>query len=193
MTSQTADLNWGSLALVTYLPDPLGSFLTGLRQLLAGEHKPEAHITFLPPRPLALPVEGAATEVRQILFGVEQFVVELGAVHVFPGTNSLYLSLERGRSDLLRLHESLNGGNLFARENFEFIPHLTLSGELTPGELDEAFGTAESAWNASTLSRSFLVSDVILLWQAGCFDREWSRLSSFPLRKAASKNVAGLS
>ena len=187
-TAATGAPSWGSFALVSYLPEPLGSYLTGLRQVAAGEHRPEAHITFLPPRPLSVPMEEAAAETRRLLEGVEPFEVELGSVRVFPQTNILYLSLEEGTDSVLDLHALLNQGKLFANEDFEFIPHLTLSGALPPAEVDEALNQTESAWKISSHLRRFLVSDVVLLWQD---DRDWLRLSSYPLTRKSSKNAAG--
>ncbi len=160
--------------------------------MLAGEHGPEAHITFLPPRPLSVPMEEAAAETRRLLEGVEPFEVELGSVRVFPQTNILYLSLEEGRNSVLDVHTLLNQGKLFANEDFEFIPHLTLSGALSPGEVEEARNQTESAWTVSAHSRRFLVSDVVLLGQAGeSGDKDWLRLSSYPLSRKRSKNAAG--
>jgi 2'-5' RNA ligase len=179
--------------LVTYLPEPLGSFLTELRQTVAGEDKPEAHITFLPPRPLSLPVEQAALDVRQRLSGVEPFEVQLGAIRLFPRTNILYISLETGRGALLRLHDLLNQGSLFAREDFEFIPHLTLSGTLPASDIQQALVNAESAWKASIFPRRFLVSELVLLWQpGGVSERDWVRLSTYRLSsqsQSAARNL----
>lgn len=174
----------GSFALVTYLPDPLGSFLTELRRCLPGDKRPEAHITFLPPRPLSLPIEIASREITELLSSVEAFELELGNLKLFPGSNMLYLSVENGSQELLNLHGALNAGKLFWEEHYEYIPHLTLSDALSENQLRTALEQAERAWNTSGHSRSFVVNDIILLWQpGGCSDRNWTRITSFPLLK----------
>ena len=40
-------------ALVIYVPAPLGRFLDDLRRELVPTYKPRAHVSVLPPRPLA--------------------------------------------------------------------------------------------------------------------------------------------
>jgi 2'-5' RNA ligase len=178
---------WGSFALVTYLPDPLGSFLTDLRHLLPGETRPDAHITFLPPRPLAQSLEAAADQIRRVINGIHPFEIELGTIQVFPETGMVYLSVETGREELLRLHDSLNRGQLFAEEHFEYHPHLTLGGPLTAGDAAATLQRAQQAWRDSDLSPRFLVKEMVLLWQRGHFsERNWKRISNHPLAARSS-------
>ncbi len=173
---------WGSFALVAYLPDPLGSFLTKLRRALSGDQHPQAHITFLPPRPLSVPLETTAAEIHRILRSVTAFELELGAVQVFPVTNMLYLEVKSGREAVVGLHKSLNSGGLFAEENFAYIPHLTLLGPLAAEAVPALLGMAETAWNQSGLARRFTVQEITLLWQSGEQTQgNWSRQSSFAL------------
>jgi 2'-5' RNA ligase len=184
-TSDPSAPTWGSFALVTYLPDPLGSFLTELRHLLPGAAGPEAHITFLPPRPLALPLEIASDEIRRILASVKPFIVELGKVRVFPETNILYLSVATGHDELLQLHDLLNRGDLFAREHFEYIPHLTLGGPLASDDVAESVRCAQDRWENSGLSPRFVVNEMVLLWQPdNCLGNEWDRISAHPLTQS---------
>jgi 2'-5' RNA ligase len=179
---QESSSGWGSFALVTYLPDPLGSFLTELRHHVPGPDHTVAHITFLPPRALSLPVEDASREIRQRLASVKAFEVELGEVKVFPDTGILYLALRGGEEALLILHGLLNQGGLFAQENFEFTPHLTLGGPLLPNELSATCQQVQQAWKAADLSCRFVVSEVVLLWQPEISSgRDWTRMSSYPL------------
>lgn len=185
--SPIAAPQWGSLALVTYLPEPLGSFLTTLRFELAGDlclddHNPEAHITFLPPRTLSVPVSQAALEVEQKLAGVEPFLCELGSVQVFPTTNMVYLSIGAASEKVKLLHCALNTGGLFAEERFQFIPHLTLGGPLAPAKF-AALEKVESAWQNSGFSREFVVNELVLLWQADDqSQQDWNRLQTFALK-----------
>lgn len=119
---------WGSFALVAYIPDPLGSFLNSLRQVLPGEENPHAHITLLPPRPLKSPVEAASLQAQKILAKFQPFSVELAEVCTFPETNVVYLEISEGSAQLHELHDALNSADLAHDEDFEFKPHLTLSG-----------------------------------------------------------------
>ena len=170
----------GQVALVTYLPDPLASFLTQVRQSLGGENIPEAHITFLPPRPLRVPVEEAADEIRHVLLDVDTFEVELGTVKLFPTTNILYIDVVAGQRELFNLHEALNIGTLFADEQYEFVPHLTLSGALVSHSIAAAQAMVDNAWNQCGLSSRFLVSELVLLRQSS--GEHWTRVSSFRLK-----------
>jgi hypothetical protein len=185
-TNDTSDAG-GSFALVTYVPDPLRSFLTGLGLLLPGGSRPDAHITFLPPRTLPLPLELVCCEIETAIQSVRPFEIELGAVRVFPQTGMLYLSVEAGRNELHALHESLNRGNLFSKEHFEYIPHLTLGGPLSEDGDIATLRKVEQAWKNSVLPARFLVKEMVLLWQPGpCSENEWSRISAHCLAPVSS-------
>jgi 2'-5' RNA ligase len=189
MSNQPAESEptWGSVALVTYLPDPLGAFLTKLRSYFPGEDQPEAHITLLPPRALTLPLGAASHAISRMLDRIQPVELELGQVKAFPGTNMLYLSIERGAEELLQLHRSLNDGELFAHEKFEYIPHLTLSGPLTADELNGAVERANEAWNAAGHDRRFLLNEVVVLWQPGASsEKGWNRITSFSVLDSSS-------
>src|SRR5664280_2707399 len=51
-------------ALVIYIPDPLGRFLDDLRRQLVPACNPHAHVSVLPPRPLAVDWQVAGEQVR---------------------------------------------------------------------------------------------------------------------------------
>ncbi len=126
---------WGSFALVAYIPDPLGAFLQSLRRGLPGQENPQAHITVLPPRPLKASVETASREAKVTLGRFEPFPVELDSVRVFPETHILYLDIAEGHSALNQLHDALNSGILSHEEIFDFLPHLTISGTIAFDQL----------------------------------------------------------
>src|SRR5437588_9041381 len=93
-----------AFALVTYLPDPLGKFLDDLRRELVPGCIPHAHVTILPPRPLSGTPEAAIETLRTRLADFSPFEVELGEIVVFPVSDVVYLSLKRGRKELLQMH-----------------------------------------------------------------------------------------
>lgn len=155
---------WGSVALVTYIPDPLRSVLENLRQALPGNHAAQPHITILPPRELKLPIEDASEQTQSILRQVPAFEVELGKVRGFPETNFLYLGIGAGNASLRRLHDMLNTGVLHSGEEFKFRPHLTLGGPVPDAELESVLGRVEAAWRAAGCSRRFRLDELVLLW-----------------------------
>jgi 2'-5' RNA ligase len=184
----------GSFALVTYIPDPLGSFLQSLRLGLPGEENPQAHITILPPRPLQFPLEIASLEAQRILHGFEPFAIKLSEVSVFPETNILYLDVAEGNDALHKLHDALNTESLAHEENFEFLPHLTLSGPIPAGELAKVRAEAELAWANRPANICCEVDEVVALWQPlnGSWD-DWNRVWSRKLGGAGNSARAGKS
>jgi 2'-5' RNA ligase len=172
----------GHVAAVSYLPDPLGTFLYELRHKLPGVHNPRSHITILPPRPLAVPVETAADQALATLRGFRPFTVELASIRSFPETNVLYIELADGNSEVHQLYRALNTGHLLAEEQFEFRPHLTLSGPMQKHQLPAARRYAESAWDTATLHRRFLLHEIVFLWlEPDNKDGEWTRVWSYSL------------
>jgi len=183
---------WGSFALVAYIPDPLGAFLQALRRELTGQENPRAHITVLPPRPLNAPVETAAREAKVTLGRFEPFPVELHSVMVFPETHILYLDIAEGNSALHQLHAALNSGVLSHEENFEFLPHLTISGVIAFDHLAELKATASGAWKGYGGEKRFEVGEVAALWQPPRGSPEdWNRLWEQRLGDAGNSAGAG--
>ncbi len=179
---------WGSFALVTYIPDPLGSFLNSLRQILPGEDNPQAHITILPPRPLKLPVETASLQAQKTLAKFQPFSVELAEVNTFPESNIIYLEISEGNAKLHDLHEALNSGDLAHEEDFEFEPHLTLSGPIGSRKAAQFQKEAAAAWRASDTCPSLEVKEVVALWQpSNGSPNDWQRLWSHQLGQSRPK------
>jgi 2'-5' RNA ligase len=188
---------WGFFALVTYIPDPLGSFLQELRKTLQGNGSSQAHITLLPPRELKVPVDVASRLVRTILRRFPAFDVELSKVRRFAETSFLYLDLTEGDSLIYELHAALNTGELADPEEFEFHPHLTLGGPVSPGKLDVVQEQAELTWDAAQCSPRFTIDEIVFLWLSpNSSQGEWRRLwtqslsSAMPRSSAASAAVS---
>lgn len=169
----------GSLALVSYIPDPLGTFLQSLRRLLPGDEDPQAHITILPPRPLKFSVDTACLEARRVLDTFSRFEVELSSVHRFPDTNYLYLDIVEGNRALHAMHTALNAGDLSHVERFEYRPHLTIGGPVSANSLESVQTEAERAWQASGCSPRLVVDEIVCLWlPPGGTSSDWRRLWS---------------
>ena|SRR5690242_18817228 len=180
MNHVTETTECGSFALVSYIPDPLGSFLHGLRQNLPGEDNPQPHITLLPPRPLRLSVDAASQQAQNILLQFPAFEVELSRICSFPETNVLYLEVGKGNRLLYDLHDALNAGDLAHEEKFAFRPHLTLSGPVDPPHLPWVRKQAEIVWYASDHSRRFTLEEIAFLCLGpespeGKWQRVWSQ------------------
>jgi 2'-5' RNA ligase len=175
--TQTPDTHWGHFALVSYVPDPLASFLYRLRGSLPGAGNPQAHITILPPRPLRLPVDTAAKQVRNTLRNFPAFAVQLTRVSRFVETNFLYLEIGEGSGTLHSMHNALNGGELAHEEPFDFRPHLTLGGPVPVERLEEAHGRAEDLWRRAGCSPRFTLEEVVFLWLSpNSTQHDWERL-----------------
>jgi 2'-5' RNA ligase len=181
----------GSVALVSYIPDPLGSFLHSLRKLLPGDEDPQAHITILPPRPLRLPLQSPSPAVKKVLEGFSRFEVELSSVRRFPETNYLYLDVADGNTKLHALHDALNAGELSHVERFPYRPHLTIGGPVEAESLDSVLDQASRAWQTSECSPRLVIDEIVCLWlRPGGDSSQWSRLWSHWLSGQAGKGAA---
>lgn len=182
---------WGSFALVSYIPDPLGSFLNDLRHSLTGEEAPHAHVTILPRRPLTIPVEQASSQVLKLLAGFRSFPVELSSVRCFRQTNVLYVDVSEGSARLHALHDALSMGDLAYDEDFEFRPHLTLSCPGSAGDTQALRKFAKGVWDSAGVNRRFLLDEIVCLWLApDAGQNEWHRLWTHNLKTRKTINKA---
>lgn len=178
----------GLFALVSYVPSPLGPFLDEIRRCLPGTDFPKAHITVLPPRPLNVSLAEASEKATEVLEAFSAFEVELESVARFVETEVIYATISRGRGRLIALHRALNDGCLCALERFEFLPHITLGGPVSPEETAQAQAQAERAWSASEFPKSFLLREIVALWSApnASNNAEWEQVWCFRLPMVAS-------
>lgn len=142
-------------ALVIYLPEPLGRFLDDLRCELVPQDKPHAHVSVLPPRPLAVDYLIASEQVRALTETWSPFEIELINIEVFPVTNVIYLELGAGAAELRRLHAAMNSRVLEFHEPFPYHPHVTLAQELPASEVTAAHALARRRWQSYQGKRSF--------------------------------------
>jgi hypothetical protein len=135
-----------AFALVIYIPDPLGKFLDDLRRKLVPGCKPHAHVSLLPPRPLAVDWTVASGQLRAVLSAWTPFEIELTAVDVFPVTDVVYIEVGRGARELHRMHVALNAGSLQFQDPFPYHPHITLGQQLPAEEVAATSQLARSLW-----------------------------------------------
>src|ERR1044071_6825521 len=95
-------------ALVIYIPDPLGESLDDLRRELVPSYNPHAHVSVLPPRPLAVDWKTASEQARALTEAWARFDIELTGLQIFAVTYVIYLEVGAGASELRRLHAARN-------------------------------------------------------------------------------------
>jgi 2'-5' RNA ligase len=133
-------------ALVIYIPDPLGGFLDDLRREVAPHSNPHAHVSVLPPRPLAVEWQAAAGQARALTEAWAPFEIELAGLQIFPVTNVIYIEIGAGAADLRRMHAAMNAGSLEFMEPFPYHPHITLAQEIPHQEVRAIYELAQRRW-----------------------------------------------
>jgi 2'-5' RNA ligase len=145
-------------ALVAYVRSAAGEFVENLRRELHPDlpHL-AAHLTILPPRPLQ-GSEGSALEVLERICGAEEpFEVTLGCVETFiPVTPTIYIRVE-GAGRMSSLHSRLNTEVLAYREEWPYIPHLTIVKMSGEQAAQSAFQIARERWEQYSGSRRILL------------------------------------
>ena len=142
-------------ALVIYVPDPLGSFLDDLRRQLVPGCNPHAHVSVLPPRPLAVDWQVAGEQGRACAANWAPFDIALDRLRIFPVTNVIYLELGQGAGEMCRIHAAMNSQALEFDEPFEYHPHITLAQEIPPGKVADVNRLAQELWDRYTGPRTF--------------------------------------
>jgi len=171
-------------ALVTYLPEPLGPLLNGLREdLVAGCHL-RSHITVLPPRNLASR-DAAWRQLQRDVVDFSPIWIDLDEVRLFPGTSVVYLSVGEGARELKALHHRLSQGALAFNEPFDFTPHVTLAQGLTGEAANRAVDLARRRWAAYGGPRGFLLDSMTFVESARL--DEWSDLGELALDAVAAR------
>lgn len=166
-------------AVVAYVQGPLAQFVNGLRCELTPGCPHRAHVTILPPRTLDTAVGEAEGHIRSILERFERFDVTAEKVSVFPSTNVIKLSIERGSNELRTLHDVLNTGPLEHQENYPYIPHITLCMNI-PGEKAEKFAElAQQRWKDFGGKASLSVDALTFVQQRE--DETWADLVDLPI------------
>lgn len=145
-------------ALVAYLKSPAGEFVENLRRELHPDlpHL-AAHLTILPPRPLR-GSESAALQLLDRICGEEEpFEVTLGCVETFvPVTPTLFIRVEVA-SHMIELHRKLNTGELQYKEEWPYIPHLTIAKMGSEPLARAAYEIARERWERYSGSHRILL------------------------------------
>jgi 2'-5' RNA ligase len=166
-------------ALVIYIPDPLGRFLDDLRRDLVPGCNPHAHVSVLPPRPLAVDWQVAGEQVRVCAANWAPFDIVLQRIRIFPVTNVIYLELGEGETEMFRIHAAINSQALEFDEPFEYHPHITLAQEIPPGQVAAVNRRAQDLWDGYTGPRTFRAERTALVQNT--LGNCWLDLAEFSL------------
>ena len=142
-------------ALVIYIPDPLGRFLDDLRRELVPGCNPHAHVSVLPPRPIAVDWTVAGEQVRECAGEWTPFEISLEGIRMFPVTNVIFIELGKGSDEMFKIHEAMNSGSLAFNEPFVYHPHITLAQEIPQERAEYVNQRARELWDAWTGPRVF--------------------------------------
>lgn len=165
-------------ALVSYLPEQIASCLTDIRSRLPVRDASEPHVTVLPRRPLKVGVDAASSRALDVLARFTTFDVKLDSVRAFEQTNVLYIDILQGRAELDQMHSALNSAELEHDEEFDYRPHLTLSGPIDDSNIARALAQTTAEWEAAYCPREFIVDGIVCLREspelnAGLWEQIW--------------------
>ncbi len=176
---QEAGERINSFALVSYIPDPLGSFLDRIRQELVCSCVAQSHVTILPPRPLSVSQADVQRQLVEAIQHFAPFTVSMDKVEVFAATNVIYLGISAGVPELRRMHDNLNQTSFTAAESHVYHPHVTLAQDFGSEKLNDLVTLARDRWAAFDKPRSFEVERVTFVQNTD--NNVWLDLSEFPL------------
>jgi 2'-5' RNA ligase len=146
-------------ALVAYIKTPVGEFVENLRRELHPE-LPQlcAHLTLLPPRPLQGSEASALQALARICGQAEPFEVVLGEMESFvPVTPTVYIRVAHGALRLHQLHDAMNQTALAFREEWPYIPHVTIAKMANEPAAGQALTIARERWQQYSGGRRILL------------------------------------
>jgi 2'-5' RNA ligase len=150
-----------------------------LRRKLVPGCNPHAHVSLLPPRPLAIDWTLASEQVRTTMSGWTPFEIELTGVETFPVTDVIYLGVGRGGAELKRVHQIMNSGALAFQEPFAYHPHITLAQELPCDKVAAIREMARTLWHEYPGPRSFRADHAAFVQNS--LANEWIDLAQYAL------------
>jgi 2'-5' RNA ligase len=164
-------------ALVIYIPGPLGRFLDDLRREVVPDSNPHAHVSVLPPRPLAVSWQTASEQARALTDSWSPFDIQLTSIQVFPVTHVIYLEVGAGASELRRMHAAMNGTSLAFQEPFPYHPHVTVAQEIPHSGVEAVHEIAQRRWREYKGERTFCAKHAVFV--QGTIDNQWIDLAEY--------------
>src|SRR5260370_25051260 len=89
-------------------------------------------------------------------------------VEVFPVSDVIYVNILSGSDQLKRLHEATNVEGLSFQDPFPFHPHVTLSQDLQPDEVDELAPDALKRCAEYSFPNTFNVEQLVFVLNTHC-------------------------
>jgi 2'-5' RNA ligase len=156
-------------AVVAYIRSPVGIFVEELRRELHPSHThADAHVTILPPRPLAGTQAEALEMLSEVCRTVTPFEVSMGDVETFiPVTPTVFLRVARGAYRLRELHDKLNRGGLEFNEPWPYMPHLTIAKMDTIEEARKVLEVARKRWSEYKDARTVRIQSLTFVKGSG--------------------------
>jgi 2'-5' RNA ligase len=167
--------------LVAYVKNSVGEFVESLRKELHPElpHL-AAHVTLLPPRPINGSEAEALETMEELCREVEPFEVSLGEVETFiPVTPTVFIRVAHAAYRMRELHDRLNVNALSYREEWPYMPHLTIVKMGAEEQAQHAYRVARTRWAEFDESRCIEVRDLTFVREEG--QNRWLDLAEIPL------------
>ena len=174
-------------ALVAYVRNPVGEFVESLRKELHPElpHL-AAHVTLLPPRLLDGTESSALQKLEELCKEVEPFEVSLGEVETFiPVTPTVFIRVAHAAYRMRELHDRLNVNALCCREEWPYMPHLTIVKMGAEDQAQHAYRVARTRWAEFDESRCIEVRDLTFVREEG--QNKWADLAEIPLGQRVAR------
>ena len=155
--------------------------MENLRRELHPDHPHlAAHLTILPPRRLQGSESSALLVLERICGDEEPFEVTLGDVETFvPVTPTVYIGVQGAAGRMTELHSKLNTEALAFREEWPYIPHLTIIKMSTEETARTAFQVAHERWSQYAGTRRMLLERLTFVRED--VENHWVDLAPVPL------------
>jgi 2'-5' RNA ligase len=182
-------------ALVAYVQNQIGEFVENLRQELHPElpHL-AAHVTLLPPRFLC-GAESSALEtlaletLEEHCKEVEPFEVSLGEVETFiPVTPTVFIRVAHAAYRMRELHDRLNTNALICKEEWPYMPHLTIVKMSAEDQAQDAYRVARTRWAEFNGGRCIEIRDLTFVREEAPY--HWVDLARVPLGRRLARPSA---
>lgn len=167
-------------ALVAYVRNSVGHFVEELRRELQPQlpHM-AAHVTILPPRELDVSEAAALEFLEEACSQVTPFDAELGEVETFlPVTPTVFIQVKRAAYRLRELHDQLSTRTLVCKEEWPYMPHLTIVKMEQEQQAREAYEIARKRWAEFRNPRKIHINELVFVREQ---DGVWQDLASIPL------------
>jgi 2'-5' RNA ligase len=134
----------------------------------------------LPPRFLDGTESEALERMEELCKDVEPFEVSLGEVETFiPVTPTVFIRVAHAAYRMRELHDRLNVNALSCREEWPYMPHLTIVKMSAEDQAQHAYRVARTRWAEFDQSRCIEVRDLTFVREEG--QNLWADLAEIPL------------